>query len=84
MTASASPRRPRLPPGGAAASLWPMKHIPLLGAAADELGVGNVLLNVLPVTTFGYLISVFSVTLALWSEQWGSISSGGAALIPQP
>ncbi len=44
---------------------------PLLGAADDELGVGNVLLNVLPVTTFGYLISVFSVTLALWSEQWG-------------
>ena len=32
-------------------------------------------------TTFGYLISVFSVTLALWSEQWGSISAlGGAAL----
>ena len=56
-------------------------NTPLLGAAGDELGVGNVLLNVLPVTTFGYLISVFSVTLALWSEQWGSISAlGGAAL----
>ncbi len=57
-------------------------NAPLLGGThGDDLSVKDVLLNVLPVTTFGYLISVFSVTLALWSEQWGSISSlGGAAL----
>ena len=81
LTASASPRRPRRPPRRRSGLVMADEaDTPLLGAAADELGVGNVLLNVLPVTTFGYLISVFSVTLALWSEQWGSISAlGGAA-----
>ena len=57
---------------------------PLLPGAPDDLRLGtcgDILLNVLPVTSFGYLISVFSVTLALWTAQWGGVSSlNGAAL----